>query len=268
MRSSWAAASLQRPGPRPRFASSMHRHPTLRILTVSSTSSSSRSPSPTDARCRYARRSRASHPTFRVDTNRRSAAEDTAGDIFVPYYPLWQIMRKGKNFVLGAGSVIPANTEATLTAQPNGSNRDRHAAPATGQHRARQRNLPGIAACDAVWPRRDAAAPPDASPHPLARPVSIASPLARCFDDRFLEEPFEKVRYPRAHSNDVRPLRFLRSPPFPRFAATPAPNATLSPCRRARRSAFVTGIQKDLMARFPTPADAVKAGYFRYSNED
>ncbi len=47
-------------------------------------------------------------------------AEDTAGDIFVPYYPIYQILRKGKNFVLGPGSVIPANTEATLTAQPNG----------------------------------------------------------------------------------------------------------------------------------------------------
>jgi hypothetical protein len=49
------------------------------------------------------------------------SAEDTAGDIFVPYYPLWQILRKGKNFVLGAGSVIPANTEATITAKPNGT---------------------------------------------------------------------------------------------------------------------------------------------------
>ena len=48
-------------------------------------------------------------------------AEDTAGDIFVPYYPIYQILRKGKNFVLGPGSVIPANAEATITAQPNGS---------------------------------------------------------------------------------------------------------------------------------------------------
>jgi len=48
-------------------------------------------------------------------------AEDTVGDIFVPYYPLYQILRKGKNFVLGPGSMIPAKTEATLTAQPNGS---------------------------------------------------------------------------------------------------------------------------------------------------
>lgn len=31
---------------------------------------------------------------------------------------------------------------------------------------------------------------------------------------------------------------------------------------------FVAGIQKDLSARFATPADAEKAGYFRYSDED
>ena len=48
-------------------------------------------------------------------------AEDTVGDIFVPYYPLWQIFRKGKNFVLGAGSELPARTEATITAQSNGT---------------------------------------------------------------------------------------------------------------------------------------------------
>jgi hypothetical protein len=48
-------------------------------------------------------------------------AEDTAGDIFVPYYAFWQILRKGKNFVLGPGSEVPARTEATITAQPNGT---------------------------------------------------------------------------------------------------------------------------------------------------
>ncbi len=31
---------------------------------------------------------------------------------------------------------------------------------------------------------------------------------------------------------------------------------------------FVSSIQKDLMQRFPTAADAQKAGYFRYTNED
>jgi hypothetical protein len=47
-------------------------------------------------------------------------AEDTVGDIFVPYYTLLQIVRKGKNFVLNAGSVVPARTEATVTADRNG----------------------------------------------------------------------------------------------------------------------------------------------------
>ena len=48
-------------------------------------------------------------------------AEDAVGDIFVPYYSLWQIFRKGKNFVLKAGSELPARTEATISAQPNGT---------------------------------------------------------------------------------------------------------------------------------------------------
>jgi hypothetical protein len=55
------------------------------------------------------------------------------------------------------------------------------------------------------------------------------------------------------------------------FAATtpsPQPSPTLNPQPQGTEVAFVTGIQKDLMARFPTAADAVKAGYFRYTNED
>ncbi|HEX4014081.1 MAG TPA: hypothetical protein VHX17_09370 [Candidatus Cybelea sp.] len=49
------------------------------------------------------------------------SAEDTAGDIFVPYYSLWQIFRHGKNFVLQPGSEVPARTEATIAVNPNGS---------------------------------------------------------------------------------------------------------------------------------------------------
>jgi hypothetical protein len=55
---------------------------------------------------------------------------------------------------------------------------------------------------------------------------------------------------------------------IPAFAATPAPKATLLPTPQGSEVAFVKSIQKDLMARFPTSADAVKAGYFRYGNED
>jgi hypothetical protein len=55
---------------------------------------------------------------------------------------------------------------------------------------------------------------------------------------------------------------------LPSFAATPAPKATLSPVPQGSEVTFVQDIQKDLMARFPTSADATKAGYFRYTNED
>jgi hypothetical protein len=44
--------------------------------------------------------------------------------------------------------------------------------------------------------------------------------------------------------------------------------AALSPKPQGAEAAFVSGIQKDLNARFPTEADAERAGYFRYTNED
>ena len=43
---------------------------------------------------------------------------------------------------------------------------------------------------------------------------------------------------------------------------------TVSPKPQGAEVAFVNGISKDLNARFATPADAIKAGYFRYTNED
>jgi hypothetical protein len=55
---------------------------------------------------------------------------------------------------------------------------------------------------------------------------------------------------------------------IPALAATPAPGASLSPVPQGTEVAFVKQIQADLNARFPTPADAEKAGYFRFGNED
>jgi hypothetical protein len=46
--------------------------------------------------------------------------------------------------------------------------------------------------------------------------------------------------------------------------AGPTYNGPASPSE----AAFVASIQKDLMARFPTSADAVRAGYIRYTNAD
>lgn len=44
--------------------------------------------------------------------------------------------------------------------------------------------------------------------------------------------------------------------------------ASLSPKPQGPEVAFVRTIQKDLSKRFATPADAIAAGYFRYTNED
>ena len=52
------------------------------------------------------------------------------------------------------------------------------------------------------------------------------------------------------------------------LSAAPAPKATLPPQPQGTEVAFVRTIQKDLTARFPTPASAEKAGYVRYTNED
>jgi len=54
----------------------------------------------------------------------------------------------------------------------------------------------------------------------------------------------------------------------PALGAMPAPKATLSPVPQGSEVAFVQSIQKDLTARYPTAADAEKAGYFRFGNED
>lgn len=51
------------------------------------------------------------------------------------------------------------------------------------------------------------------------------------------------------------------------FGIAPAADA-LSPKPQGAEVAFVDGISKDLNARFPTEADAERAGYFRYTNED
>jgi hypothetical protein len=63
-------------------------------------------------------------------------------------------------------------------------------------------------------------------------------------------------------------LSILAFAAIPGFAATPAPQATLSPVPQGSEVAFIKQIQTDLTPRFATPADAVKAGYFRYGNED
>ncbi len=52
------------------------------------------------------------------------------------------------------------------------------------------------------------------------------------------------------------------------LGAATTPKATLPPQPQGTEVAFVRAIQQDLTERFPTPAAAEKAGYFRYTNED
>lgn len=48
------------------------------------------------------------------------AIEDTIADIVIPYAGLFQILRKGKNFVLHPGAELRARVNATLVATPEG----------------------------------------------------------------------------------------------------------------------------------------------------
>ena len=49
------------------------------------------------------------------------SATDTTADIFVPYYVLYQALRKGHQMVLPPGSVLRAETEATIDARNPGN---------------------------------------------------------------------------------------------------------------------------------------------------
>jgi hypothetical protein len=57
-------------------------------------------------------------------------------------------------------------------------------------------------------------------------------------------------------------------PALAQAQASPSPAASLSPAPEAAEQPFIAQATKDLEARYPTAADAVKAGYFRYTNED
>ncbi|HET9030778.1 MAG TPA: hypothetical protein VFN49_11450 [Candidatus Aquilonibacter sp.] len=59
-------------------------------------------------------------------------------------------------------------------------------------------------------------------------------------------------------------VALVAATPAPKPMATPA----LNPKPQGAEVAFVAQISKDLNARFATPADAEKAGYFRFTNED
>ncbi|MFN2527653.1 MAG: hypothetical protein ABR584_02945 [Candidatus Baltobacteraceae bacterium] len=64
------------------------------------------------------------------------------------------------------------------------------------------------------------------------------------------------------------PMPMTKSKPMHMASKKPAEAPTPNPKPSGAEVAFVTGIQADLMKRFPTAADAEKAGYVRYTEED
>ncbi len=96
-------------------------------------------------------------------------AEDTVGDIFVPYYSIWQIVRHGKNFVLGAGSVVSARTEATLTTQRDGTIAIMTPRPLAAGTEPPTASFP-------VMPLATPYGPNGATPHPRSHPTPEPTP--------------------------------------------------------------------------------------------
>jgi len=115
--------------------------------------------------------------------------EDTIEDQVIPYHFLYHIFRKGKNFVLKAGSELPARTEATITLLPNGTLAIETPrplaeglsmpkatfptqAPATpfgpGETKSRKTPAPVTTPTTTPWPTPEPPTPtPPASAHPL-----------------------------------------------------------------------------------------------------
>ena len=106
------------------------------------------------------------------------AMEDTIEDQVIPYHFLYHIFRKGKNFVLDAGSEVPAHTEATLTALPNGTIAIQTPRPPAQNLRVPKPTFPVEPAATPFAPgtgERSRKTPPPV-PTPTATPVAVPTP--------------------------------------------------------------------------------------------
>jgi hypothetical protein len=105
--------------------------------------------------------------------------EDTIEDEVIPYHFLYHIFRKGKNFVLGAGSQIPARTEATITALPNGTVAIETPQPMRPELRMPKSTFPSQPyATPFANGANQGGARPYHGPHPSASPSGSPSPSA------------------------------------------------------------------------------------------
>jgi hypothetical protein len=105
------------------------------------------------------------------------AIEDTIADIVIPYAGLFQIFRKGRNFVLHPGAELRAHLDATLTATPRGIAIETprpFSAPLETPHPAFQA-LP-LAQPMPSAPPPPTVAPPPETPSPVPSPTPSPSP--------------------------------------------------------------------------------------------
>jgi hypothetical protein len=98
--------------------------------------------------------------------------EDQIGDIFIPDYALYQIFRKGKNFVLGPGALIRARTEAKLEALPNGTLAIETPAPVVNHYELPHSSFPAEPAATPYGPQGSFHHRPRSTPTPSPTPSS------------------------------------------------------------------------------------------------
>ena len=167
--------------------------------------------------------------------------EDTVGveedvtNIILPIGMLYQAIRKGRNVTLHPGDMLRARTVGTVQVTD------------------------GIAVISTPAPIAALAEPPATSFHAMP------------FVDLPAQVPGDARQ---RHMHGSTPT--LPPSPTPSAVATAmaGPNGALatpvpvSPFPQGREVNFVQQIQGDLLARFATAADAEKAGYFRYTNQD
>jgi hypothetical protein len=100
--------------------------------------------------------------------------EDTIADIVVPYAGLFQILRKGRNFVLNPGAELRAHIDATLLSTPHGVAIETPR-PFTASLEAPQ---PAFQALPLARPMPSAPPPPTVAPPPVTpSPTATPSPM-------------------------------------------------------------------------------------------
>jgi hypothetical protein len=97
--------------------------------------------------------------------------EDQIGDIFIPDYALYQLLRQGKNFVLAPGAAIRARTEAKLEELANGTLAIETPAPVANHFELPHSSFPAEPAATPYGPQSGFHRRPRPTPSPSPTPA-------------------------------------------------------------------------------------------------